>query len=408
MFFKKLSTLLAALLIAPGALAAIVNVPSGDADALAEALATAKEGDTVQLAAGTYEILSTLTLRTDNVKVRGAGNRESILEAEGQLEGGVTLMVETSGVVIEELAVLNAPKDGIKIKGADGIEIRNVHVEWVGPLSSENGAYGIYPVESTDVLVEGSTVIGSSDAGIYVGQSENIIVRNNRAIRNVAGIEIENSSKADVYGNLASENTAGILVFDLPDLPKQGGGQVRVYGNDIVDNNTPNFASLGGVVADVPYGIGVIVMANRGVEVIENNFSQHGTAHVVISSYIEDYQDPNYNPIPRRVYIADNMFKEASGYDPDLTRDGGKLVQAVLQNRQADIVWDGVLPWLEMLLGTDDPVVFLGDNKRGDGKEPVFADLDAWWMFVFSPLHNPNLDYDAYRGEPERLPKIHL
>ena len=39
---------------------------------------------------------------------------------------------------------------------------------------------------------------------------------------NAAGIEIENSYYADVYNNIG-KNTGGILVFDLPNLPKQGG-----------------------------------------------------------------------------------------------------------------------------------------------------------------------------------------
>lgn len=34
----------------------------------------------------------------------------------------------------------------------------------------------------------------------------------------MAGIEIENSLNAEVYENEATENTGGILVFDLPDL----------------------------------------------------------------------------------------------------------------------------------------------------------------------------------------------
>ena len=66
---------------------------------------------------------------------------------------------------------------------------------------------------------------GASDAGFYVGQSRNIIVRRNRAEGNVAGIEIENSIGADVYENTATGNTGGILVFNLPDLPMKGGKQ---------------------------------------------------------------------------------------------------------------------------------------------------------------------------------------
>src|SRR3546814_1516361 len=79
--------------------------------------------------------------------------------------------------------------------------MRRVRAEWTGGPSTDNGAYGLYPVQVDNVLIEDSVVKGASDAGIYVGQSTNIIVRNNRAEGNVAGIEIENSTGADVYGN---------------------------------------------------------------------------------------------------------------------------------------------------------------------------------------------------------------
>ena len=110
---------------------------------------------------------------------------------------------------------------------------------------TENGAYGIYPVQCTNVLVEGSQVRGSSDAGIYVGQSKNIIVRNNKVWENVAGIEIENSFGADVYDNEATNNTGGILVFSLPEMPVKNGRDARVFRNKIHGNNHPNFGLEG-------------------------------------------------------------------------------------------------------------------------------------------------------------------
>ena len=120
------------------------------------------------------------------------------------------------------------------------------------------------------MLIENSYVSGASDAGIYVGQSEDIVVRRNAAVGNVAGIEIENSNRADVYENAVSKNTGGILVFDLPNLPKMGGGQVRVFKNAVAANDTPNFAPKGNIVASVRRGTGVLVMANDGVEITEN------------------------------------------------------------------------------------------------------------------------------------------
>ena len=44
---------------------------------------------------------------------------------------------------------------------------------------------GLYPVRTRNVLIEDSVAIGASDAGIYVGQSRDVVVRNNRAEYNV-------------------------------------------------------------------------------------------------------------------------------------------------------------------------------------------------------------------------------
>ena len=167
----------------------------------------------------------------------------------------------------------------------------NIRTEWTGGPKSTNGAYGLYPVESKDVLIDGCVAIGASDAGIYVGQSENIIVRNSRAHYNVAGIEIENSYYADVYDNVASHNTGGILVFDLPDLPQQGGHHVRVFRNKAVDNDTDNFAPEGNIVGEVPRGTGIIIQANSDVEVFDNDISGNGTVNLSIVTYSAETND---------------------------------------------------------------------------------------------------------------------
>src|SRR5205085_5350276 len=131
---------------------------------------------------------------------------------------------------------------------------------------AKNGGYGLYPVQCTKVLIERCEVSGASDAGIYVGQSKSIIIRNSKAFENVAGIEIENSLYADVYDNEAFLNIGGILVFDLPDLTQKEGGFVRIFKNNIHDNNHANFAPKGNIVGKVPLGTGLMILATRNVE----------------------------------------------------------------------------------------------------------------------------------------------
>jgi len=139
---------------------------------------------------------------------------------------------------MRDLTVADAVGDNIKVKDGDGISFVNLGAVYTGPVSGDNGAYALYPVSCQNVYVDNCYVRGASDAGIYVGQSQKIVVRNNLVEENVAGIEIENSIEADVYNNEARNNTGGILVFDLPNLTViTNGRQCRVYDNNVHDNS---------------------------------------------------------------------------------------------------------------------------------------------------------------------------
>lgn len=331
----------ALLLSAASALAAEVAVEAGDGatERLVEALIMAKPGDTIAIGAGRFELKEGLSLQVDDVRVKGAGPDATVLSFAGQTGSGEGLLVTSNRVVLEDFAVEDPRGDGIKSKGSDQITFRNLRVVWTGGPKESNGAYGVYPVSSQHVLIDGVTVSGASDAGIYVGQSQDIVVRNSRAEYNVAGIEIENSARADVYRNVATHNAGGILVFDLPNLPVQGGHDIRVFDNDVVDNDTGNFAPKGNTVAMVPKGMGIMVMANRNVHVFGNRMSGNGTAHVLIAAYPNEYEDADYMFVPRGVYVHDNEYG-AGGNAPD--GEVGKIISDISGTPVPDVVWDGV------------------------------------------------------------------
>ena len=368
---------LAALAVDP-ALAKTIHVNAETPDAnekLQEALILAGPGDTVALGPGVWKLTDGLSLDVDNVTVRGAGTDDgqgSILDFSGQQGAGEGLLVTSDDVYLTNFAVLNTRGDGIKSKGADRIVYHQLRVEWTAGPKETNGAYGVYPVESSDILIDSVYVRGASDAGIYVGQSRNIIVRDSIATENVAGIEIENSFDADVHDNIASKNTGGILVFDLPNLPQQGGHNVRVFENIMSDNSTPNFAPKGNIVASVPTGTGVLVMANRNVEIFGNIFDQNGTANVMIVGYRYDQKDPKYQPFPKAIVVRDNQHGKA-GYAPAFP--GGDQIAAAMGGAIPPVLWDGagdaiVLDQVGVLsLGLPDLATPQSDAK------PVPADL---------------------------------
>ncbi|WP_325166491.1 parallel beta-helix domain-containing protein [Tsuneonella flava] len=330
-----------ALCAASPAYAATHEIAAGDGagQRLQEALILSEPGDEVVLGAGRFVLDDGLSLDVDNVTVRGAGMNATVLDFTGQKGAGEGLLVTSDKVTLRDFAVENPQGDGIKSKGADNIVYQRVRVTWTSGPKPTNGAYGIYPVESTGVLIAECEVSGASDAGIYVGQSRKITVRNSIARQNVAGIEIENSRDAIVERNMVTGNTGGILVFDLPNLPVMGGGNVLVRENLVSTNTTPNFAPKGNIVAGVPRGTGIMVMANEQVWVDNNTIVDNPTAAVMVVSYIKPFEDKRYNPYPREVVVADNQAYD-NGQDPDLP--GIAPVVQAFGGALPTLMWDGL------------------------------------------------------------------
>ncbi len=306
-------------------------------------LIQAQPGDVVEVPAGTHEFTRSLSLTVPGVTIRGAGMDTSILSFKNQVQGAEGLLVSADDFIIQDLAIEDTVGDALKINESRNVTIRRVRTEWTRGANTENGAYGIYPVQTQNVLIEGSVAIGASDAGIYVGQSSQIIVRNSRAEYNVAGIEIENSTFADVYDNVATNNTGGILVFDLPNLPVQGGQATRVFNNDIYGNNTENFAPEGNIVGNVPPGTGLLILANDNIEVFENRFRDNKSVNIMVYSFAlggRTIEDPNYDPYPEQIYIHDNAY-EGGGTEPG--HAALKAWHAVTGLNSPNVVWGGLV-----------------------------------------------------------------
>jgi parallel beta-helix repeat protein len=342
--------------------------PTMSESAIASIFSGATENSTINMKAGTYHFTNSLNLSTkNNITVKGAGMTSTILDFANQAAGAdglvQTINSGTVKVTFQDLSIQDTAGNGIKVTGGNGVHVARVGVSW--PTRTQHGGYGIYPVQSKNVVVESCTVDGASDTGIYVGQSDTIVVKNNVLTHNVAGIEIENSFNADVTGNDSHDNTAGFLVFDLPSLPQAGGHNIRVFSNQFTNNNTPNFGDPSGTVALVPAGTGGAVMANTKVEVFNNTFTGNSSAgFAVISCFLAFDQNTcthgstNYTPFPSQVYAHDNTFNN-NGTDPlahntDQNHPSFLLAYVLasgfasgsgqwLDNHVSDVLYDGIL-----------------------------------------------------------------
>jgi len=365
-----------------------------------EAMINMADGDTIRFAAGTYTFESTLSIDDKNdVVLIGAGMEETIFDFSNQTVGAEGLKVTANNTILANFTIKNTVGDAIKVKDSDGFSFINVATIWEGVADESNGAYGLYPVSSKNVLIDGCLAKGASDAGLYVGQCEFVIVRNCTADNNVAGIEIENTKYADVYNNTAVNNTGGILVFDLPDLPAGQGTHCRVFDNIIEENNYKNFAPEGNIVASVSPGTGIMILASENVEVFNNTFTNNNIMSIGLVNYEvieflleQSWDDESYIPYPRNVWVHDNTI--TSSYDCPPEEDWNDVASILMPIfplcNFPEVLWDGV------------PFTTTAENQNCVQNSGIVVDLDLENF----PTHSFLYDISDFDCTGNSLPEV--
>lgn len=371
-------------------------------------LITTKDTATISIPAGHFMFTKSLSVDgKTHLIIEGAGVEETILSFQMQTEGAEGLKVSNCReITLRNFTIEDAKGDNVKVTDTDGITLEGIKSHWTGEPKEENGAYAFYPVLSKRVLIQNCIAAGASDAGIYVGQSDSVIIRNNIAYHNVAGIESENSKWVEIYGNQAYNNTGGILVFDLPGLT-QFGHTTRVYKNIMEQNNYRNFAPEGNIVATVPPGTGMMLLATRNIEIFDNQFLDNRTAGLAIASYdlveaigggegtqleenIETAQKDNrYDPYPGNIYVHHNEFANKFWF-PTMKNDFGLLFLMKFPFSTPDVVWDGIAP------NRDQFSLCLEENGELD-----FGDLDA-----ANDFESLTSDWSSFACEGEKVDPI--
>ncbi|HNB51139.1 MAG TPA: parallel beta-helix domain-containing protein [Anaerolineales bacterium] len=283
-------------------------------------------GDTIMLTYGTYH--ERVVIDLNDITFLGIPNEAGeypIMDGEGVLSEAV--VSSGNNFEIGYLKVINYTSTGILVEGATGVHMHH-------NIAENTGIYGLYPVRSTDVIIEDSLVIGTRDAGIYAGQSEKVIIRNNEVYGNVLGIEAENTVDTEIYGNHAHDNTMGILVVLLPNLTSKVNLYTKVHDNLVENNNISNFADAGTAAAIAPPGSGIALIGVDYAEVYNNTIRGNKTAGVGVFDLAIAF-DPERINVPTRPefnHIYGNTF-ENNGYEAD-------AFVAELGIPGADILWD--------------------------------------------------------------------
>lgn len=321
----------------------ICNKDTAQKDALI-AFFDVHEGDTIQFCEGEFDFTTGLTLTGKRgITIKGAGIDKTVLSFKNSdAQDGININ-RVTGIVVQDLTLYDAPGNGLRIFRSDYVTVRGTKVGWsvtddkcpTRPVCPNydasmaswvnNGSYAFYPVLSHHIFIENSISVGSSDAGVYVGQSNDILVQYTEAYHNVAGFEFENTYRAEFIHNIAHDNVAGFLIFDLPGRAQFGEKNV-VHYNDSFNNNVPSFAPRGAIVGDVPSGTGMLVLASDQLEVHDNNIYNNNTSGLIIVNYgLVDANEPstNYDFFPEGIHVYKNNFTDNGGSPqaPNLAED---------------------------------------------------------------------------------------
>ncbi len=344
-----------------------------------EKLILVEDGGTIEFPEGKFLLKKALSIEgKKNVTIKGAGTQKTILSFLGQTEGAEGLLVTNcQNITLEGFTVQDAKGDNIKLKGCDGVHIHHMNSTWTTGADTSNGNYGYYPVECKNVLMEYCEVSYCADAGVYIGQSTNVSIHHCYAHHNVAGIEIENCIHSDIYKNKAEENSGGILVFDLPKLFQANGRNAKVWDNECINNNFKNFGKPGSIVASIPPGSGMIIMATDSVDVFNNKIINNKTIGIACVSYQitgKQVNDSSYGPYCTAISIHDNKIEHKLGI-PDMSTNLGKLLTATFKSA-LDIFVDGA----------SDPALRDKNGQLPEGKricirnngDVKFGNLNSW------------------------------
>lgn len=300
-----------------------------DGESIQAAINEAQPGATIRVMPGTYR--ETVYIDKDNITLSGVIERGQYPVLQGEDRRNDAILYSGNGVTIENFYITRYKGNGIMGQAGNNYVIRN-------NIIVDTGVYGIFPQLGKNGIVAYNVVSGIEDAAIYVGMSDNVDVVYNQVFESVAGIEIENSRQALVEGNYVYNNTGGILAFITPGLPIKTCGDVLIRNNFISGNNHENFAIPGSLVANIPPGTGVLVMACDDVVIEGNIISDNDSAGIIFTDFSmasNAATDPDSDPFPNRSVILNNVMRNNGGSPAPVVR---AVLATMLETRGPDII----------------------------------------------------------------------
>ena len=264
----------------------VIRVPQ-DHPTVQEAVDSARPGDMVLIAPGTYE--ESVDVEVPDITIRGVDRTQVIFDGGFKLENGIRVL-DTDGVVVENLTVRNYTGNGVFWTGSDRYRGSYLTVY-------RNGDYGIYALDSYHGMIDNSLGSGNKESAVYVGQCFpcDTVVDGVVGEYNGVGYSGTNSG-GDLYivNSTFRFNRVGLLPTSGSYELCYPGRSTVIVGNIVHDNNYrdgPGFRD-----AYVNQGNGIVVFGSLDNRVERNLVYDHDRTGISVLPYLE--RDATDGPPP--------------------------------------------------------------------------------------------------------------
>jgi parallel beta-helix repeat protein len=264
-------------------------------ESIQAAVDAAVPGDTIMVLPGDYtephddRAAVRITKSLKLIAMSTADERVRILPGPGQ----------TSGILVEPENFGDPEVDGIEINGftVEGFENNGIWLRFVKNFTIENNETidnlenGIWPTLSANGLVKDNVSYGSLDSALWVEASEDVRVIGNELHSSPTGFEVTVSYEITAEDNDIHDNTVGVGLYHpssagLPPLePIERNGFWHIRNNHIHDNNFENPAPEGSIVAELPPGIGILITGVDNIDLENNRIENNNFLGIAMVDY---------------------------------------------------------------------------------------------------------------------------
>jgi parallel beta-helix repeat protein len=259
-----------------------VGSATGCKATIAAAITAAAAGDTIQVGAGTYKEVVTIT---KSLSLIGAGSATTIIDATGLATGvsvdGTASTTPISGIVVSGFTVKNANFQGIVVQNASSVTI------WNNQVLNNNKGLNTTKTPPTCPGLPAALQSGEDQdcgEGINLAGADHSVVSNNVVQGNSGGILISDDQSA-THDNVISGNlvTLNLTACGITMASHSGKGVYHntVTGNQVVKNGI-GFAGAGAGIGLFAAGPGNKTYSNV---VVNNTLTGNGLPGVTMHNH---------------------------------------------------------------------------------------------------------------------------